>query len=369
MIDVTEFYQYLVGKGFDFFAGVPDSLLKDLCSCIDELCPQKQQVTAANEGNAVALAAGYHLSSGNYGVVYMQNSGLGNAVNPLLSLLDEAIYQIPVLFVVGWRGEPGAADEPQHVKQGKVTLPLLESIGLEYMVLADDYRPQIDHCSQLISTGKKPVVLVVRSGMFTPYAGAKRPERYTLTRETALDLITERLEEDDFIVSTTGKTSRELFELRERKGQRHSHDFLTVGAMGHTASLAFGMALGTDKNIYCIDGDGSFLMHMGSLGVIGSRRQENFRYILINNGVHDSVGGQPTAAFLLDLKKILSGCGFDQVLIVEHEAELVAALQRQRAVPLTALIVHTRSGARKDLGRPSGSLQEYKRQFTEAIRG
>ena len=370
MIEGKAFYEYLVSRQFDFFAGVPDSLLKELCSCLRDDCPADRHIITANEGNAVAMAGGYHLSSGNYGVVYMQNSGLGNAINPLLSLMDQAVYGIPMLLLIGWRGEPGSPDEPQHRKQGEVTLAMLESMGMDYQILTDDYKAQIDWCREYVGKQSKPVALVVRKNQFAGSREAQAGEGgFSLSREEALGLLLDHITDDDLVVATTGKTSRELYELRESRGQGHAGDFLSVGAMGHTASLAAGISLGTAQNVYCVDGDGSFLMHMGNMGVITRHVKANFKYILINNGAHESVGGQPTVGFAVGMEQILAGCGFEQVLSADSAEAFSLALQRQQEQPGTAVIVLVKVGSRASLGRPAGSPGEWKQLFTERLKG
>ena len=265
MVNTKEFYDYLNSKGMDFFAGVPDSLLKDLCACIKENSESSNNIITANEGNAVAIACGRYLSTSKIGVVYMQNSGLGNTVNPLLSLTDEDVYRVPELLIIGYRGEPGVHDEPQHVKQGKLTLPLLETMGIEYQILNENFKDQIDTAYSYMRETLKPYAIVVKKGTFSNYKLAKKNNDYPMTREESLEEILGSLNEDDFVVSTTGKTSREIFEIRERRNEGHGNDFLTVGSMGHTSSIALGMSLGTNKKVYCIDGDGSFIMHMGAI--------------------------------------------------------------------------------------------------------
>ena len=209
--------------------------------CIGTNSDDTHNIITANEGNAIAVAAGYHLSTGKYGVVYMQNSGEGNTVNPLMSLTDEDVYNIPLLMIIGWRGEPGIHDEPQHVKQGKVTLSLLETMGIKYMILSDDYAKQIEECYDYMKQTNKPVALVVHKNSFSDYPFTKPVNNHTLSREQALEEIIKNLHSDEFIVSTTGMCSREIFEIRERNGQGHGNDFLTVGSMGHTSSIAFGV--------------------------------------------------------------------------------------------------------------------------------
>ena len=365
MIKTKEFYDYLKAKELDFFVGVPDSLLKNLCACIKENSDSKHNIITANEGNAVAIACGYHMSSNKFGVVYMQNSGLGNTVNPLLSLADEEVYNIPMLLVIGWRGEPGKKDEPQHVKQGKLTLPLLETMGIEYVILTDNYKEEIDKCYEYMKKTNKPIAIIVKKDTFDEYKISKNKNDYTISREQALDCIISKLRDDDFIVSTTGKTSREIFEIREKNHQDHSNDFLTVGSMGHTASIAFGMALNTDKDVYCIDGDGSFIMHMGSFAVIAQNPCENFKYILINNGAHESVGGQPTVGFEIQIDDILKAVGFNNVYKVSKIDDIKNSLSKMKG--MDALIIYTKQGSRDDLGRPTKTPIENKKSLMKKI--
>ena len=367
MINTKEFYEYLLEKKIDFFAGVPDSLLKDFCGYIKENCDKTKNIITANEGNAVAIASGYHISTSKYGVVYMQNSGIGNAVNPLLSLADEEVYSIPMLLIIGWRGEPGTKDEPQHKKQGKATLPLLEAMNIEYKILDENYKDQIDYCYEYMKSNNKPIALIVRKGLFSEYKAKKDKNEYSLTREQSLEVVINSLTENDFIVSTTGKASREIFEIRERNNEGHSNDFLTVGSMGHTASIAYGMSVGTDKNIYCIDGDGSFLMHMGGFPIIAANAKSNFKYILINNGAHESVGGQPTVAFNIDIENILKSTGFKNVYTAVNEEEIKNNMNKLNKDELNALIIYTKQGSRDDLGRPTTTPIENKQILMEKM--
>lgn len=360
MINTKEFYDYLIEKKLNFFAGVPDSLLKNLCACIKDNSDSTHNIISANEGNAIALASGYHISSGNYGVVYMQNSGIGNAINPLLSLADEEVYSIPMLIVVGWRGEPGVKDEPQHLKQGKVTVDLFKTMGIETVILNDDYKEQINYCYNYMKDNNKPIALIVKKGMFSEYKVTKEINNYTITREEALEAIIESLNKDDFIVSTTGKTSREIFEIRERRGEEHSNDFLTVGSMGHTSSIALGMSIGNTKNIYCIDGDGSFIMHTGMFAIIPTVAPKNFKYIMINNGAHESVGGQPTVGFNIDIENTLLSFGFKNVYKAQTLKEIKEYMKNLKN-ELQALVIYTKLGSRDNLGRPTVSPVDNKK--------
>ena len=368
MIDTKKFYNTLIKNSFDYFVGVPDSLLKEFCLCINDLSKNNHIITA-NEGNAVAIASGYNIATSKYGVVYMQNSGLGNIVNPLLSLADEKVYKIPMLFIIGYRGEPNVKDEPQHIKQGELTLPLLDTLGIKYFILNEDYEEQIKQCYDYIKQTEKPIALVVKKDTFSKYEkDFVSNNNNSLSREEALEIIINNLDNNDFIVSTTGKTSREIFEIREKNKTDHSKDFLTVGSMGHTSSLALGISLNTDKNIYCIDGDGAFIMHMGGLAIAIQNAKDNFKYILINNGCHESVGGQPTIAYNIDIEKILLGFGFKKVFIVDNKEDIVLALKEQKENNKIAIIINANDKSRKDLGRPTTTPIYNKEQFQKKIR-
>lgn len=354
VVDPVAFHTRLGEHGIDLFAGVPDSLLQDLCACIEDRSPREKNLITANEGNAVGVACGYHVATGKYAAVYLQNSGLGNTVNPLLSLAHPQVYGVPMLLIIGWRGEPGVKDEPQHVAQGRLTPPTLDTLEVPYEVLdPEHWEEQLDRLVALLSETSAPVALVVRKGAFGRYDATERPSGLPLTREAALEAVLATVGPDAFVVSTTGKTSREVFEIRERRGEGHSRDFLTVGGMGHAASIAMGMCLGTDQTVYCVDGDGGFLMHLGSIPVAAQRARENFRYLMINNGAHESVGGQPTVAFDIDTAAILTAAGFAHVEVVREAAELEAAVRRLAATPRSALVVEVAQGSRPDLGRPT----------------
>ncbi len=363
------FYDLLGENDIDLFAGVPDSLLQDFAAYIDDTAPRERHVITANEGNAVALAGGYHIATGRYAAVYLQNSGLGNMVNPLLSLADAEVYGLPMLLIVGWRGEPGVKDEPQHVAQGRLTLPLLETMGIEYAVLDPDaWQAQVATAIESLRANSRPVALVVRKGLFGRYAAAPKRTELTLRREQALEAVIETIDPASFIVSTTGKTSREVFEIRERRGEGHTNDFLTVGGMGHASSIAMGMCLGTDRDVYCIDGDGAFLMHLGAIPVLARHARENLRYVLINNGAHESVGGQPTVAFDIDIPAILRAGGFASVETVRTAEEIAPAVRRLTASPRRALVIEVAEGSRGDLGRPTTTPAQNKDDMMREFR-
>lgn len=369
MINPKEFVDELAAHDVDFFCGVPDSLLKELCSCVVATLPAERRLTCANEGNAVGVACGWHLATGHAACIYLQNSGEGNVVNPLLSIADPDVYGIPMLLVIGWRGEPGVHDEPQHVKQGKVTLSLLEAMGVPYVVIDADgnWRAQLSELLATMRGASRPVAAVIRKGTFSIYPGIKLPKRFELSREQALEVVLDELDERDLVVSTTGKTSREVFEIRERRGQGHANDFLTVGGMGHTSSIALGLALGQDRDVWCLDGDGSFLMHMGAFPISAQAAPANFHYVLNDNGAHESVGGQPTVALDIDVPTILAASGFEQVLEARTADEVAAGIRALREGPRRALVIYTDPGSRDDLGRPTTTPQENKCAMMELI--
>jgi len=360
----------------DFYTGVPDSLLKALCGYLldtYEAQPQHHMI-AANEGNAAALAAGYHLATGKTAAVYLQNSGEGNIINPVLSLLSDRVYAIPALFIVGWRGEPGVHDEPQHVHQGEVTLALLNELGLRTCILdhtstEDTVREAMEVFRRRFAQGKS-AAFVVRKGALSYEGGGVYQNSYGMTREEAIRRII-HASGGDPVVSTTGKASRELFELRAAGGQGHSYDFLTVGSMGHSSSIALGIALQKPGvRVWCIDGDGAALMHMGAMAVIGSIAPENLVHIVINNGAHESVGGMPTAAGQIDLTGVARACGYPRAACACDAQELDAALEAVKTSRgLSFLEVKCAIGARADLGRPTAAASENKDSFMTYLRG
>lgn len=366
MIDCGLFYDYLLKKGIDFFTGVPDSLLKDFCAYVEDNAPKKNNIIAANEGNAIALAAGHYLATGKFGLAYMQNSGLGNAINPLTSLADKEVYAIPMLLLIGWRGEPGTKDEPQHAKMGKVTLNLLEAAGIPYRILDADFHEIIDEADRYMRKEASPFAIVVKIGSFMEYLPKEGiRDNHALNREGAMKIILPFLENGGIAVSTTGKTSRELFELRESSNQGHEKDFLTVGCMGHSSSIALAIALAKpSRQVYCFDGDGALIMHMGALSVIGQFNPKNFKHIVFNNFAHDSVGGQPTASGSIDITKIATANGYTAAFRAETEDELIIIMKKINSMkgPVLLEIIINR-GARKDLGRPKGNPRENKEEF------
>ncbi len=361
--------------GADFYTGVPDSQLKSLCNYLMDTygIDSKHHIIAANEGNCTALAAGYHLATGRIPVVYMQNSGEGNIINPVASLMNDRVYAIPCIFIVGWRGEPGVHDEPQHIYQGEVTVKLLEDMDISsYIISSDtteeDLEAAMERFRDRLSAGKN-VAFVVKKGALSYSGKVQYSNENTMVREEIIRHITEAAG-DSPIVSTTGKASRELFEIREERNQSHKYDFLTVGSMGHSSSIALGIALNKpNTRIWCIDGDGAVLMHMGAMAVIGSHKPSNLVHIIINNEAHETVGGMPTVANNIDFTKIAEACGYPYAVCVESYEELDRELQKCKELEqLCCLEIKCALGARDDLGRPTTTAIQNKENFMEYLR-
>ncbi len=360
--------------GADFYTGVPDSQLQALCNYLMERygIDFRHHIIAANEGNCTALAAGYHLATGKIPVVYMQNSGEGNIINPVASLLNDKVYAIPCIFVIGWRGEPGVHDEPQHIYQGEVTIKLLEDMGIESFIIGKDtteeeLKDTMEGFRPLLNKGKN-TAFVIRKGALEYDGMVEYKNDNVMLREDIIRHITDVSGEDP-VISTTGKASRELFEIRAKNGQSHKYDFLTVGSMGHSSSIALGAALNKpDRRFWCIDGDGAALMHMGAMALIGSNKPANLIHILINNGAHETVGGMPTVASDVDMVAIAKACGYPNAVQVDNfdslDRELKNAKERNE---LSFIEIMCSIGAREDLGRPTTTALENKEAFMEYL--
>ena len=370
MVDPQTFYNALVKSGVEFFTGVPDSLLSPLCACIAEHATEDKHIITANEGAAIALAAGNYLATAKPSLVYMQNSGLGNAINPLLSLADPSVYAVPMLLMIGWRGEPGVNDEPQHLAQGQVTVPMLDAMGIAYHRLPQhttEAAALVKNLAEDTLSEQRPIAILVSKNSFAQYKADQNSngETLSLTREQAIAIILENINADSSVVSSTGMISRELYELREGRQQKHDTDFLTVGSMGHCSQIALGVALANkNKKVVCLDGDGAAIMHMGSMAVTAQAGAANLIHIILNNGRHDSVGGQPTCGFEIDFTTIAKGCGYPSAHSVDNEAELTKALGISMGAQGPVLLeVRVSSGNRDNLGRPEITLEQQKRAF------
>jgi phosphonopyruvate decarboxylase len=373
MISPKFFIDKLGSLGIDFFAGVPDSLLKNICAYISDNLDAEHNIIAANEGGAVGLAAGYHLATGRVGCVYMQNSGEGNVINPLASLTDKEVYNIPILLLIGWRGRPGVHDEPQHVKQGKITTGLLNTMGINFDVLSKDEEKaakQIETAVKIMNETKEVYALVIEKDTFdTHVLQSVEKNDLAMTREEAIGMVASSMAACDVAVGTTGMISRELFEYRERAGEGHERDFLTVGAMGHASQIALGIAMMTSgRKVWCFDGDGASIMHMGSMAIVSSKAPKNYVHVIFNNGAHDSVGGQPTVGLKIDFIMIANALGYRHALSVDSKDALVEALSKINGMEGPVLLeVKVKKGNRKDLGRPTTTPIQNKEALMEFL--
>lgn len=368
MIDNALFFEYLKKIDINFYTGVPDSLLKDFCGYISQNVNGENHVITANEGSSIALATGYHLATNKVPFVYMQNSGIGNAINPLLSLSSKEVYGIPMLIMIGWRGEPGVKDEPQHLKQGRIQEALLKSLEIPYEILSSSdsnlFNEKLDKLKKLTLSENCPVVLLVKKNTFKEY---KYPsENYMnseFNRESVLKTILKNIPYNSVIISTTGKTSREIYELREELNHSHECDFLTVGSMGHSSQIALGISsFKKDRTIICIDGDGSAIMHLGAFTNNGNSGNINFKHILLNNGAHESVGGQPTMGSQINFCNIAKACNYKSVKLSDSFSKDDVNWLLKSKGPVF-LEVPINLGSRNDLGRPKEKPSDNKVSF------
>lgn len=375
MINTKFFFDCLIENNVKFYSGVPDSLLKNICAYISDNIKNDNHVIAANEGNAVGLGIGYYLSTGKLPMVYMQNSGFGNVINPLMSLADSEVYSIPMILLIGWRGEPNVNDEPQHKKQGKVTLGLLDTLGIPYKVIgpetSDKEVPELIRSSCMDTlNNNSPFAIVVKKNCFSNYKSEENfKNSFPLTREEAIKIILKKVDKNDIIVSTTGVASRELYEIREQRREGHEKDFLTVGGMGHANQIAIGIAMQKPmRKIFCIDGDGSALMHLGTIPINGNIKCQNFVHIIINNGAHDSVGGQPTVGYQISFENIANACGYDLIMSASTDKDIEECLEKiKKYNGKVFLEIKTNKGFRDNLGRPSTTPKENKNKFMKFI--
>jgi len=373
MLSSKFFHEQLTKHNIDFYTGVPDSLLKDFCAYIMDNVEKNKHIIAVNEGCAVALACGYHLATKKIPLVYMQNSGLGNATNPLLSLADKQVYSIPLLLLIGWRGESGVKDEPQHISQGEVTPDLLKSMKIPYIVLdknEDNAAKQLGNLFESIAQENAPYAIIVQKETFFPYQLKNLiTDNSFLSREEAIKNVIQYITENDVVVSTTGMISRELYELREQCSQGHFQDFLTVGSMGHASQIALGIALNKPNNkIYCLDGDGAMLMHLGGLATVATCIPNNYIHIIFNNGAHDSVGGQPTIAHDINIQSLAYSLGYKEVGKAKSTDDISKFLTNIDKFP-ALLEICVMKGARINLGRPKSTPVANKIEFMNFLSG
>jgi phosphonopyruvate decarboxylase len=372
MISPGKLYDFLKLKNVSFFTGVPDSLLKHFLKYVQDHSTPEEHIITANEGLAVGLASGYHLATGKLPLVYLQNSGLGNIINPLTSLADKEMYSIPMLLLIGWRGKPGTKDEPQHVKMGRITKDMLEVLEVPVYLLGEKEETSLSTINGAIEEAmeyKKPVALLVPEEIFEPYEGKAVENQYSLVREEVIKKIITQLKGDETVVCTTGKIGREFYEQNELQQKKISNYFLSVGAMGHASHIALGVASHTTGRTIMLDGDGALLMQLGALPVIAQQVKNDFIHIVINNGSHESVGGQPTAAFFADNCGIAKAAGYPKTVRIINEGELIHWLDNDLALPgLQFAEIRTNQLSRKDLGRPAGNPAGWKNDFIKALR-
>ena len=381
MLDPADFVSLLKSEEINFFAGVPDSLLKNFLSYLLNEMSEKEHVVCANEGSAVALACGYHIATGKTACVYLQNSGLGNAINPLISLADPLVFKIPILLLVGYRGEKGTSDEPQHIKQGAISENLLDALEIPFEILNAN-----SNAAELLSRARTSMesrggayVLLVRKNTFSNLdleSGGESNiknaiDPVLLSREEAIAHIAESLPGESIVVASTGKISRELYEYRKASKSEHKRDFYCVGGMGHASQIALGIAMQAgEMPVICLDGDGAALMHLGHLAGISAAAPPNLVHVILNNRVHESVGGQPTVHPQADFAGLAKVLGYKNAIKISNKQELEAVLKRHaqdwKAGPsLWELIVSP--GSRENLARPQESPEELKRQLMESL--
>lgn len=367
MIVPERLYSFLQQQGINFYTGVPDSLLKHFLKFIQDHSKDGEHIITANEGLAIALASGYHFRTGKLPLVYLQNSGLGNIINPLTSLADKEMYAVPMLLLIGWRGRPGTKDEPQHIKIGRITVPILDALEVPYYILESDEIlsfKKINEAIALAHKEQKPVALLVPEEIFEKYTGVDTPDTYSLLREEVINQIITYLKGDEIVICTTGKGGREFYEQNLAAGKKISKYFLSTGAMGHAGHIALGVKLGANEKVIVLDGDGALLMHMGSLPSIAHYAKDNFIHVLINNGSHESVGGQPTEGFFANCCGIAKASGYKNILCITDNNELQQWLGNGLLSAETQFVeIRTNNKSRADLGRPAGKPADWKNDF------
>lgn len=374
MVNIELFVNRLKESNIEFITGVPDTLLNDFCLYIEKEWPCNKHITAANEGNAIGLAAGYHLATGTIPMVYMQNSGIGNAVNPLLSLTHEQVYSIPMILLIGWRGEPSKNDHAQHKKQGEITPVLLESMDIPFKIVHDNIEEALESllwAIEIARTSSSPVALIATKGVFEKgeKAGFNNENKQFLSREEAINCVLDSIPGSAIVVASTGRATRELYELRNIRNEKHDCDFLNVGAMGHTSSIATGIAIATDRQVVCLEGDSSAIMHMGAFTTSGLLKPTNFLHIVLNNGVHESVGGQKSAGFNANLTKVAKHSGYMTLTkSLQTEREIQDAIKELLPTKSPSFLeIIIRKGIRADMPQLRFNIKETKSQLMESL--
>lgn len=368
-------FNFLSENGINFYTGIPDSLLKEFNNVITHKSSKENHIIPSNEGSSIALATGYYLSTKKIPIVYMQNSGFGNGVNPLMSLASPGVYSIPMIIFVGWRGEPGIADEPQHMTQGGCMVELITSLGINMDILPQnqsDADALLKNIIEKVTLNLSPHIILVKKNTFSKYYNPTLiTNTYELYRKETID-ITYGMFSNDIILSTTGKISRELLENTLEHKSSTNNIFMNVGAMGHVSMIGLGIAKNTTKRVVCFDGDGSVLMHMGNLATIGSSGVSNMVHIVLNNGMHESVGSQKTDAFDINLAKIAKYNGYENSFCVKKRDDLIDLLNLIRSNEITGLIfieirINNSQQYSHELMRPQDTPVERKDKFMEFI--
>ncbi|MEO7922194.1 MAG: phosphonopyruvate decarboxylase [Chitinophagaceae bacterium] len=371
MIVPERLYHFLKEQGVNFFTGVPDSMLKHFLKYIQDNCSKEQHIITANEGLAVGLASGYHLQTGGVPLVYLQNSGLGNLINPLVSLADKEMYGIPMLLLIGWRGRPGVKDEPQHHKMGRITISLLDTLEVPYHIVDKEEEnsfAQIGKAIQQAKNENRPVALIVPDNIFDKYEGKEEPDIYSLKREEVIKRIIGKLTGDEIVICTTGKIGREFYEQNLSAGERIRKYFLNTGAMGHASHIALGIKANSAAKVIVIDGDGALLMHLGTLPTMAWQANDNFIHVVINNGCHESVGGQPTTGFFADCCGIARASGYSSATSITNGTEFEQWLARGLlSKEMQFVEIRVSRHSRDDLGRPSGNPAGWKKELMDAL--
>jgi phosphonopyruvate decarboxylase len=364
MIEVDSFTQCFLDQGLNYFTGVPDSTLKEWLRFLPNKEPMLINRIAANEGSAISNAAGYHLATGNIGVVYLQNSGLGNCINPLTSLMDSDVYGIPVVMLIGWRGEPGTKDEPQHKKMGNITEEMLAVLDIPYEILDNDYEKKINNAIKLSKSRQGPSALIVKPGSFAKNNEDNVNECLSgMIREDAIKYIVSTVKKSEIILSTTGKNTRELYEVCSNSPRGHNNNFYNVGSMGYVSSIGLEVAIQKkDKLVYVLDGDGALVMHMGSLAAIGNYQPKNLVHIVFDNEVHESTGNQSTLSKAINIASIMKGCNYKRVETVFEKEALLKILNGDITGPL-GIVIKVKIGSRNNLGRPTDTPKDTKIRF------
>lgn len=370
MLNISSFYQKLKLYGVSLFTGVPDSYLNGFCSYLTENCDCYEHIVTANEGNSVGVAAGHFFATGGLPLVYMQNSGMGNAVNPLASLVDKNVYSVPMIWLIGWRGQPGTGDWAQHQLQGEITCSLPELLNIHYEILPDDDEKasEIIRCACSKAAAERcPVALIAPKGVLAGEKKANTPDTsYPLSREEAMEIVLDCMPCDTIYSATTGRATRELFFLREKRNESHSCDFLNVGSMGHASSVALGIASAKpERPVVVFDGDCACMMHMGALTMVSKMNVPNLLHIVLNNGAHESVGGQPSAGFAVDFTSIAKASGYvtmNKAATTEKEiSEFIAALRKTGKASFLEIRIH------KGLSRPLPPLDISHREIIDDL--